>query len=288
MFADDGWYAVKYFFKDVPGVSTASLRKSFGVEIDSLMSLENHPNINKFADWGENPETERFCVVSEWIPGGNLGQLIGGTEEEKITNLFKSMKQSGYDFEEDIDDLVTNALAETESEPSDPWLDENKILMGILDGLVFAHSKGIFHRDIKPANIMIHFDFGEEEDEEPVMIPKLCDFGASKIISSEDNSPFKRSEHTIVGLRTEPYRPDFNPHSEIGRKEIQYQHTWDVFAWAVIVIEIIADTNVDSLEDVFRLLEEEVSQKLEDPEILELLQQALSKEPENRPQTTEH
>jgi len=51
------------------------------------------------------------------------------------------------------------------------------IALGIIDGLAFVHSKHVIHRDIKPQNILM---FGPKDD----MIPKIADFGLSKVSQS--------------------------------------------------------------------------------------------------------
>jgi len=52
-----------------------------------------------------------------------------------------------------------------------------KIAVGIIDGLDYVHSRKVVHRDIKPQNILM---CGPKDD----MIPKIADFGVSKVIQS--------------------------------------------------------------------------------------------------------
>ena len=49
------------------------------------------------------------------------------------------------------------------------------IALGIVSGLMYVHSQNVIHRDIKPQNILL---FGPKDD----MIPKIADFGVSRII----------------------------------------------------------------------------------------------------------
>lgn len=53
------------------------------------------------------------------------------------------------------------------------------IVSGILDGLEYLHTRNpaIIHRDLKPANILLN-------NEEGRLVPKICDFGISKVVSS--------------------------------------------------------------------------------------------------------
>jgi len=52
-----------------------------------------------------------------------------------------------------------------------------KVALGIIDGLDYVHSEGVVHSDLRPQNIMM---FRQQED----MIPKIADFGVSKVIRS--------------------------------------------------------------------------------------------------------
>ena len=274
--------AIKYILEDIPGVSTASQRKSFDVELNALLELDQHPNIVKVLDWEFREETKRFCIVSQWVPGGDLSPYIGATKEESAHIILNALQKSGYDLDEgDLKEIIE----EIHNDPDeDPWLDEAPILIGILDGLVHAHSKGIYHRDIKPKNILIDFDWDNlDKNGDPRILPKLCDFGSAKRVDLGDPNAVKRSQHTMVSFATKPYRPIFNPHSEEGFKEVRHQYTWDLFAWAVLTIEVLANQSVDDgPEEAVKLLDEKVSMNL-DNEIVKLLKAALSTDPDDRP-----
>jgi serine/threonine protein kinase/outer membrane protein OmpA-like peptidoglycan-associated protein len=60
----------------------------------------------------------------------------------------------------------------------------NKLLIDVLNGLSFLHSKNVIHRDIKPGNILI-----QETAEGPVA--KITDFGISKLLEEDPNSSSK-------------------------------------------------------------------------------------------------
>jgi len=52
-----------------------------------------------------------------------------------------------------------------------------KIALDIIAGLEYVHSQKVIHRDIKPQNILM---FGPRDD----MVPKITDFGVSKVIET--------------------------------------------------------------------------------------------------------
>ena len=71
----------------------------------------------------------------------------------------------------------------TEHDSLDKWIGNidheivRKTALGIVDGLKYVHSQHVIHRDIKPKNILM---FGPKND----MIPKISDFGTSKVIQT--------------------------------------------------------------------------------------------------------
>ena len=73
------------------------------------------------------------------------------------------------------------------------------ILIQVLKGLSYLHSKAIIHRDLKPQNILLSNYEGE-------LIPKISDFGISKSISAED-----RSSSVVMGTIEYMAPEQFNP-----------------------------------------------------------------------------
>ena len=276
---DDTIFAIKYFLSDIPNFSTTTLKKSFGLEMQALLQLGKHKNILNITDWGENKETDRRFIISPWIEGGSLDQFIGKTVEEKMYHTIDMISSHGIDFDEE--ELV-NLKAEVKAAKDTDWPDEQEILVGILDGLLVAHSKGIYHRDIKPGNILFDLDLRGDDDEN-TLIPILCDFGASKFFEEGENLAFERDKHTLVALRTAPYRPEFNSDSKLGSKELSNQHTWDLFAWALLGIELLANEHIDTVDEAITTLDEKVISKV-GSEVATLFKSALAKNPDDRPQ----
>ncbi len=69
-------------------------------------------------------------------------------------------------------EYVESALSEMKKPL--PVRDATCIILGVAEGLAFAHSKGIIHRDIKPHNILIAKDG----------TPKITDWGMSKVLGT--------------------------------------------------------------------------------------------------------
>jgi len=276
---DDTLFAIKYYLSDIPNFSTTTLKKSFGLEMQALRQLGQHKNILSVTDWGENEQTGRQYIISPWIDGGSLDQLIGQTDDEKMNTMIYMVSSHGIDFD-DVE--IANLKAVSEASKDSDWSDEHDFIVGILDGLMFAHSNGIYHRDIKPGNILFDLDL-ESDDDAPTLIPVLCDFGASKFFEEGENLAFERDKHTLVSLRTAPYRPEFNTDSKLGSKELDSQHTWDLFAWAVLSIELLANEHIDTVEEAVTSLDEKVTSRV-GSKVAELFKSALAKNPDDRPQ----
>ena len=63
------------------------------------------------------------------------------------------------------------------------WADRDFLYQTVL-GLNHLHAMNIIHRDIKPSNVLVSRDI------QNMYIPKLADFGISKIACAEDNETF--------------------------------------------------------------------------------------------------
>ncbi|CCG80711.1 Serine/threonine-protein kinase cds1 [Taphrina deformans PYCC 5710] len=129
-------YAVKILNQRKLAITNASSKATelFKREIEILQSTR-HPNIVQYVDmWADDTE---IYLVLEYLPGGDLMDYI--------------MRRGK------LDEYSTG-----------------KIIMQILDALVYCHKIGIAHRDIKPENILL------TRDDPPVA--KLTDFGLAKMV----------------------------------------------------------------------------------------------------------
>jgi serine/threonine protein kinase len=68
-----------------------------------------------------------------------------------------------------------------------------RIVGEVARGLSVAHAQGVIHRDLKPANIFLHRTL------EGRTVPKILDFGISKLIARADFDPQETTIGTILG-----------------------------------------------------------------------------------------
>lgn len=101
----------------------------------------------------------------------------------------------------------------------------NDLTRGILFGLQHLHRHRIVHRDFKPANILI------SRDNAGRLIPKIADFGLSKLVSSDelDSSDFDLSD----GRGT----PSYKAPEQIEGSRVSFN--LDLWAFGVILYEIL-------------------------------------------------
>ena len=127
----------------------------------------------------------------------------------------------------------------------------NDLTRGILIGLQHLHRHRIVHRDFKPANILI------SRDNAGRLIPKIADFGLSKLVSSDelDSSDFDLSD----GRGT----PSYKAPEQIEGSRVSFN--LDLWAFGVILYEILtgekpflADQQDQSEQAVRRTVERKI------------------------------
>ncbi len=140
-----------------------------------------------------------------------------------------------------------------------PWEDFiNAFGLPIAQALDFAHQLRIIHRDVKPENVLIT----------STGIPKLADFGISKIKSDLTQSP-----HTTIDFMSRPYSPP----------EQDSTFSRDVFGFGVLLIGALGGIELHDYPDISRTLKE-----LDIPvELSDLLARCVNLSPESRPKNAQ-
>jgi len=158
----------------------------------------------------------------------------------------------------------------------DKWIGQidhgksRKIALGIIDGLKYVHSQHVIHRDIKPQNILM---FGTEDD----MIPKIADFGVSKIIQSV------KKTHTSVGSQL--YKA---PEVQLC---LQYSFPADIYSLAVMLFDMFNEELItNATDEVKRFISKErkIPPSCKVPKYLHnIVERGWREKPEERPSLVE-
>lgn len=157
-----------------------------------------------------------------------------------------------------------------------PYQEAIEMFNQILDGLIYAHSKGVIHRDIKPENILVTND-GQI---------KIIDFGIAKLLDSDENLA---STMAHQGKGTPFY---MSPEQVSGKK---VSVTTDVYSAGRVLYFMLTGKNpYESVTSWFDLSKKIVDEELPDPSsyykfipssLDRIIQNALKKEPFDRIQT---
>lgn len=179
--------------KFIVGQTDELSQKVFDREVGALRQL-THPNIVHCRDAGMD-ESDTYFIVLDWVDR-NLNDLI--------------------------------------EEP--PWVDWDtlyeKLAKPLVDGLAYAHLKGLEHRDVKPGNILI----------DSAGRPLLADFGIAKLREEQQHS-----ELTVQHFRSGPYAP---PELDAPAPYVR-----DVYSVGVVLLQCLHSERIRSYPDVQAALE---------------------------------
>ncbi|KAL6060410.1 Myotubularin-like phosphatase domain [Balamuthia mandrillaris] len=228
-----------------------------------LMNGISHPNLLNFKGFCMDP----LCIVTEFIPGGNLFDYIhgrgpscyslgseGSTSEERSTKAKEAL--SNINFLETMD-----------------WPLRLKIAKDMAKGMAYLHSTSppTIHSDFKSPNILL-MDLSKDAS----VVAKVCDFGLANNVGWQ-----------LVGRKV------FNPvwlAPEIMRGE-EYNTKADVYAYGVVLWELLTGKEFMASERFFNRIEkhvtagqrEEVPADCPVPEYVQLLTACWSDDPHARP-----
>ena len=177
----------------------------FLAEAQVTAQLE-HPNIVPIHDMGVMPDGSLYFTM-KLIEGLSLGDLVklrrlhAGmmTREQYLADKEKKEAGKSPEARKTADQLGADYDADVAkgAELNTRFTVEETLLtfLKVLDGVGFAHSRGVIHRDIKPDNIMLGAH-GE------VLV---VDWGIAKVLKKADRQDefVQRIEREVVSLRDE-------------------------------------------------------------------------------------
>jgi len=158
------------------GMDTRQVLARFESERQAL-ALMNHPNIAQVYDAGAT-EKGRPYFAMELVPGLTLHAFC---DRHRLT--------------------VRQRL---------------DLFLGVCDGVLHAHQKGVIHRDLKPSNILVSNEYGQP-------LPKIIDFGIAKATTQRltEETVFTQTG-LLIGTpeymspeQTDPLKADIDTRSDV-------------------------------------------------------------------------
>ena len=214
-------------------------------------------------DYGSKEKQEVVLKTYPHKDDVDLEKILFHREVENLERLEHKniirIQDKGIDYENKINYIVIEYF---ESQTLDKvifedFLDYNqklKLVLDILDALIYAHSKGIIHRDIKPQNILINSG----------LEIKLIDFGISKI----EDSIYKGSTVKMYG--TKKYAsPEHLKQGDMDSRS-------DIYSVTLVIAEILLGKEIEGN------IQETIKNSNLDEDLLEVLLKGLEIDVESR------
>ena len=153
-------------------------------------------------------------------------------------------------------ELLTGQSLETAMRrqvPPMPVKDFVRFMVDVARALAAAHKSGVIHRDLKPTNIFLH------KDRDGTVVPKILDFGVSKIIEDEANhaltmagtvlgSPLYMSPEQAMGAPNLDGRTDIFAFGSIMFEALTGQRAFDAANFNALIV-MIATQQPRKIED---------------------------------------
>ncbi len=172
------------------------------------------------------PEVARNKSMAErFIREGRAANAIEHKNIVRVFDLAMDDEQGSLFIVQEL--LHGESLAERlDRESKIPVGEAVALLDSVLEALQFAHAKGIVHRDIKPDNVFLHRGPDGE------LIPKIIDFGISKVTAEQQEGLAKTQTGTALGT---PYY--MSPEQIRGDSDID--HRADLWSAGVMAFEMM-------------------------------------------------
>jgi serine/threonine-protein kinase len=149
---------------------------------------------------------------------------------------------------------VSLDVAVRRQQPPMSVFDFLSIMKDVAVALAAAHRSGVIHRDLKPTNVFLH------KDRDGRVVPKILDFGVSKILEEENNtaltmvgtvlgSPLYMSPEQAMGAAGIDGRTDVFAFGSILFESLSGQRAFDAPNFNALIVTI-ATKQPKSLDDV--------------------------------------
>jgi serine/threonine protein kinase len=207
------------------------------VEEMTFLESVNHPCVLKTIGWSAaNEECAEPRIATEFMSNGSLEAVLNRVKRGEVPSF---------------------------------WTHNNitKMMIGVLLGMKYLHSKDIIHRDLKPGNILL--------DEKGQI--RIADFGTAKL--EEFGTTTTASViGTLAYMATETLE---------GRQATKKS---DVFAFGLVAYEVLVGESVfpktDNILQIAQMHTQETRPNIPkeiDPLIANVIRMCWSKDPEGRP-----
>lgn len=119
-----------------------------------------------------------------------------------------------------------------------------RLLTPVAEALALAHDQKIAHRDVKPANIFIN---PARED----LSARLLDFGIAKVMSSTGSAAVRDTAEKGGAM----FSPNYSAPEQWDRAKYGATGPWtDVYAFALICVEILTDRAALDGDEIFQFM----------------------------------
>lgn len=212
----------------------------------------------------ESEEYQDFVREAELMtrlrPHDNVVRFVGVTKPPNLCIVLEFVaKGSLYDLLQSDDQVSGETML--------------MILKGTCSGMAHLHEENVVHRDLAARNVLLDHN----------LVPKLGDFGMSRVLQSSDKSQTKSDTGPLKWMAPESI------------KNREYSRKSDIWAFAVVITEILTRCDepypgMQPIQVATRVAYEDLKPPIPNgasPTIIRVLQACSERDPNYRPEFTD-